>query len=627
MTCAFYLDAGAEPIFAMLDQPPPTAPARSTAVLLCPPVGWQDVSSYRPRRDWARELAAAGHPTLRIDLPGTGDSGGDARDPGRFAAWAAAIAAAARWLRETSDRPRIAAVGIGLGGLALYRAAVDGAPVDDLVLWAGSGRGRPLVREQRAFARLEQAQQLNPEGTNLPDGALIAAGFLLSAETLSDLERFDVAELRPPGGVGRVLLLERDGMPIDESLRAALVDAGADVTTAPGEGFADMFMAEPQDARLGRAALATAGAWIAAGDPGTVGGDTSASAGSTHAARSAPAVAAQGRAELVASDGTRVRETPLFFPASAGRLFGVLTEPLGSRRDLCLVLLNAGAQRRIGVNRMWVELARRWSARGVASLRIDLEAIGDADGDSDRFTDLASFYVPEFVGQVRGVLDALVARGLPSRFVLLGLCSGAYWSFHTALADRRVASALMLNARVLIWDPELLTRRESGRLRRSAVSAAVWRRVVNGDISRDRVLTAVRTLGDRGRSAPGRVRATIADQRERTGGAVDELERLLDRLRDRGQRGLLLFTADEPVYDELERGGYLARFDRWPNLRLAADAQLRSGSGEDHTLRPLWLQQRVHGLLDGAIDQELEHAARMDAPVGTGGAIPGRGDQ
>src|ERR1700722_10711481 len=117
MTRAFYLDAGAEPIFAMLDEPPTSAASPGgAAVLLCPPIGWEDVSSYRPRRDWARELAAAGHPTLRIDLPGSGDSGGDPRDPGRFQSWVSAISAAAGWVGQGSGRPRPRAGGVRVGG-------------------------------------------------------------------------------------------------------------------------------------------------------------------------------------------------------------------------------------------------------------------------------------------------------------------------------------------------------------------------------------------------------------------------------------------------------------------------------------------------------------------------------
>ena len=284
---------------------------------------------------------------------------------------------------------------------------------------------------------------------------------------------------------------------------------------------------------------------------------------------------------------------------------GILAEPTESRQELCLVMLNAGAQRRIGVNRMWVELARRWAERGLPSLRVDLAGIGDGDGDSSRLIDLNSFYVPEYIDQVRVVLDALESRGLPSRSVLLGLCSGAYWSLHTAVEDRRVVDALILNTRVLVWTPKLLAERVDDRVARAAVSSDAWRSILAGEVSSDRLLAAARTLLRQARTVPARLRDAIAERRRVARGERDQLEQLLDGLRDRGCRGLLLFTAEEPVYEELERGGYLAQLASWPNLTLEADARLRSGTGEDHTLRPLWLQKHVHALLDVELEREL----------------------
>ena len=79
--------------------------------------------------------------------------------------------------------------------------------------------------------------------------------------------------------------------------------------------------------------------------------------------------------------------------------------------DLCAVWLNAGPQRRIGPNRMWVETARRWAALGVPTVRIDLTAIGDAQGDSRALLDVRSYYTGAYMEQVRTVLDALAGEG------------------------------------------------------------------------------------------------------------------------------------------------------------------------------------------------------------------------
>src|SRR5437588_6448648 len=77
---------GCEEVFAVFHAPAADASARN-AVLICPPFGWDEACSYRCRREWAEDLAAAGHPSLRFDLLGSGDSAGSPADAGRVEAW------------------------------------------------------------------------------------------------------------------------------------------------------------------------------------------------------------------------------------------------------------------------------------------------------------------------------------------------------------------------------------------------------------------------------------------------------------------------------------------------------------------------------------------------------------
>ena len=178
------------PVFGLLHIPPDGVRGE-IAVLICPPFGWDDICSYRSRRDWAMDLATSGHPTLRIDLPGAGDSGGSPEDPGRLSAWTEAVSSAASWLRTTTGCSEMAAIGIGLGGLVICRAIAEGAPIDDLVLWAVPSRGRSFVRELRTFGRMEAAKFGVPHDggqASLPPGGIEAGGFVLSGETTRDLE-------------------------------------------------------------------------------------------------------------------------------------------------------------------------------------------------------------------------------------------------------------------------------------------------------------------------------------------------------------------------------------------------------------------------------------------------------
>ena len=211
--------------------------------------------------------------------------------------------------------------------------------------------------------------------------------------------------------------------------------------------------------------------------------------------------------------GTRMRERPLIIEQPFGRLFGVLTEPtVVPVADLCVVMLNAGAIRRVGPNRMWVEAARRWASLGVSTLRLDIESIGDADGDTGCFESVDELYDPQRVGQVIAALDALHEQpGAYARFALVGLCSGASCAFRAALQDERVVAAYMLNPRIIFWDRSLAAVRG---FRRGPLRAASWRRMLRGEIPRGQIVTLAAQTHIAARAS---VRAAISRRRARGG--------------------------------------------------------------------------------------------------------------
>ena len=269
----------------------------------------------------------------------------------------------------------------------------------------------------------------------------------------------------------------------------------------------------------------------------------------------------------------------------------MLCEPLDTPvAPFGAILLNAGALRRIGPGRLWVELARDWAARGVPTLRIDLEGLGDSDGDSTPYADTAALYTLELVEQVIAAIDELEARGLGPRFVLTGLCAGAYWSFHAALDDPRVVAAFLLNPRALIWDDSLDRERDARKIG-GVVSGAGWRQVLSGRVPPARMWEILREAI----AAPFRARAAAVIRRDRS----RELDRALVRLRETGKRLLLVFGGNEPLHEELEREGRLSQLDQWPNM------QLELLPGNDHSFRPIRSQHYVHAVLERALDREL----------------------
>lgn len=566
-----------------------------TAVLVCPPFGWEEVCSYRSLRRWAELLAERGYPTLRCGLPGTGDSGGGPRDDDRLGAWIAAVSDAAGWLAAATGARRLVALGVGSGGLVACLAAAGGAAIDDLALWGTPARGHSLIRQLRAFSTIERAhfyEGIEP-GPPAPDGELEAGGFVLTAETVEAIEAIDLRELTLPERAQRhALLLQRDGLAVDAGLRGRLEAIGVTVSLAAGPGYADM-TSDPQTARPPLAVIERVGGWIdgLSGAPAGAAADASAPGTTVPAAGPSTVIPAAG-------NGGAIRETVLTLPGRSGRLAGILAEPADRpASDLCVVLLNAGAVRRIGPSRTAVEAARRWAAAGIPVLRLDLEAIGDSDGDETPYRDDAGLYDTHFVPQALAAVDFLQERGVGRRFMLGGLCSGAYWSFHAALVDERVPAVLLLNPRALVWDAGLGPGRDLRALFTQRPSLAKIRRLATGP----RLHALLRWLA----ALPVRLVRRIWLRESPSAANARQLDRDLDRILSSGKRILLLFSEHEPLERELARAGQLQRLAEAPSVTLVR-VHVR-----DHTMRPGWAQRQLHEALDRAVAQEVDPAAAV----------------
>lgn len=126
----------------------------------------------------------------------------------------------------------------------------------------------------------------------------------------------------------------------------------------------------------------------------------------------------------------------------APALVGVVTEPAGGAdpdRPVLLVL-NSGLVPRVGPYRSTVNVTRRAAREGFLSVRFDLSGVGDSDARRDN----ASFE-DRWIGDTRAVMDHLEKSRGASRFVLMGLCSGADNAFQTAKRDERVAGIVQID--------------------------------------------------------------------------------------------------------------------------------------------------------------------------------------
>ena len=123
-------------------------------------------------------------------------------------------------------------------------------------------------------------------------------------------------------------------------------------------------------------------------------------------------------------------------------LVGIVSEPSSPPQQPppALLLLNANVLHRVGPNRLYVDLARRFSAQGVYALRFDLSGVGDSPPRKDDES-----YTQRAISEIRQAMDYMAAHYGCTRFIVAGLCAGADSGYNTALHDPRITGLVLLD--------------------------------------------------------------------------------------------------------------------------------------------------------------------------------------
>ena len=557
-----------------------SGPARGIGVVLCRPMGYEAICAYPTYTRLAEQLAATGFDVLRFDYHGTGDSAGSDTDPDRVAAWIDSTVAATHELQRQSGVSRLALLGVRLGATLAVQAAARLGGVESLVLWAPCVTGRAFARELRAASASRPRKASKPDAAGAGD--IEALSYTYTEQTLDDLNNLDCRRLdfQP---AARVLIIDRDDMPLEGPLPVLYSAMGMDTTYRMLPGYAAM-MTEPHPDVLQHNALDQIVAWISA-------------------APQPQAVLLDACADEVTGDVHSiphgVRETPVSFGPSKS-LFGILTEPnevsaSDPRSSTAILMLNTGYIYRIGPGRLYVKMARSWAALGYHAFRFDLNGIGDSP--PVRGPEGISIYARDSTPDVKVAIDYLVARGCHRVFVM-GICSGSYVAFETALADPRVTGQILMNVRLLerqdgyAWQGAMQSYYKSTDFyRRALMRLDMYRRLIRGQVDVAGIARRLRAV------LLARVKRTF-HQLIRSPAATQGLLAKLRSLSARGTDTLIIMAAEDDGRDYVDfHFGTLGSY-----MRGDANFRMIVVEDTDHTFSNTAAQQHVIG----AVHQHLE---------------------
>lgn len=578
--------------------------SRRVAVVLCRPLGYEALCSYRTYTQLAHTLSACGFDVLRFDYHGCGDSAGGDTDTDRVAAWLDSIGQAVAKARQLAGTDEVALFGMRFGATLAMEAAHRMGGIGSVMLWAPCPSGRAFAREMRAASGSHaQASRL--------DGGLEALGTLFTQDTLAAIEKLtpDRAEQAP---ARRILVIARDDMPGEGPLPARMRALGADVTATVWPGYADM-MAEPHDAKLAPETLQSITDWLGAAYPAGAGNANARSANESAAA--SPTAAASPAEWPVGWHAGSTIETPVAF-GDRGDLFGVLSQPAAgghaAQAGTAVLLLNVGGNYRVGPNRVYVKLARELAASGYRVLRMDVTGIGDSRIQEGFSSD--SMYRSDAVADVGAAIDMLRQRGC-ERIFLLGICSGAYLAFQAALQDARVDGQMIINARLLEWDAEKNGPWQSSMqqyykstryYRHKLLSGEVYARVLRGEVD---VAGIARRFLDLGRARMKRVVDRLAGRVPQEGVLAK-----MKHLAGRGVQTLVAMSEEDDGLDyvEFHLGSRGSRMRGQPHFRMVLIEEA------DHTFSTVASQRALIKVVREHLDALHQPSVRPAAVVPQG---------
>jgi pimeloyl-ACP methyl ester carboxylesterase len=400
---------------------------RDVAVLICGALSREALDSHHSMRVLADAFAQAGYPTMRFDYAGAGDSADPAEIavPAEFwSIWQSNVHEAADRLRRTTGARRLILCGLRIGATLAALAAASRDDVAGLILLAPVLRGRSYLRQLQIEGELTQRKAA------AKSGGIEFQELSLSRETVDLISAVDLRRVTLGRGLKVAVFSQTPARPLAECL-SAWTAQGAEIDSYAFDGLEPLCCPDTQGYKAPAEAAALI-AWMNKATP------------------SQPLLSNLGR--RCSGPGLQVPgcvENPVRFGPDQ-RLFGILSRPERTASEIAMIIVNTGRNPRAGLGRFGVEFARRLAAGGITTLRFDFAGLGDSIGPLGQENMRSDVFEDERGGDISAAIDTLEQLGC-RRFVVHGICSGAYHGLHAAAADPRIEAVLMVNLPLFLW--------------------------------------------------------------------------------------------------------------------------------------------------------------------------------
>ena len=562
----------------------------NVGVVMCAALGHENMIAHRGWRQLAEDLSFQGLHVLRFDYPGTGDSAGDESDQDHLQVWRDSVVDAAAYLRSIAGVEEVILVGLRIGATLAVLANQDMEHVAGVVCLAPVLTGKGYVRELRLLANAWREANVHTRSEGVARH-LDVLGSRLADDTVKALLKVDLRHLSV--APRRLLIMGPGNAVVAGDVERHLRQLGCQVDNEEfpdlGDYLEDFISSRTPDVTFSRVIT-----WCKrlVSSPHVIDFERSRQ------------VLARGQAVAMIAATPGFQETPVSFGIQDG-LFGILCSP--TDRDISgqspVIMLNTGFGRHVGDGRMFTTLARRLAASGVTSLRMDLAGFGDSraikDGDGNP-------YGPNTASDVVAAIDLLDGLGYANPRIL-GVCSGAFSAFQTAIREDRVRGLVLVNIQKFAWEGNISLKVKNRQQRRplgfylqAVTDRRAWRRLRRGEVAVGAIALAL------SRRIFQVVHNRLLSSLERLTGwqtSTGQVSRWFQELNARQVRVDMFYTEDDPGLAELalQLGRNGSRLRRLKHGRLhvldGADHALL-----DHTARHHFIEEAVKLLRPGDAD-------------------------